>query len=62
MRATIKTSEVAYNFEKAVEIAAEMNEVDDWTYTPTNPIGEYGPYSKIEIHDEDGEFVGYFSI
>lgn len=44
----------------AVKKAAELAAGDpDWTYTATNPDGKLGPFSKISVHDEDGEFIAY---
>lgn len=56
----LDTTPKLYKPERAVEIADELNESDDWTYTPTNPDGDLGPFSAIVIHDEDGERVGYW--
>ena len=55
----LDTTAKFYTPEEAVKIADEMNATDDWTYTPNNPDGSKGPYSKILITDEDGEEVGY---
>lgn len=44
---------------KAVEVAKALTagDEDGWTYVPANPDGSLGPYSAINIYDEDGEFV-----
>ena len=42
----------------AIETAAMMQANDeDWTYTPKHDPKGTG-YSFIEVHDEDGAFVG----
>jgi hypothetical protein len=48
-----------YSPAKADQIAAQMNSDpdDDWTYTAVHDPKGTG-YSFVEVHDEDGEFVG----
>ena len=47
-----------YIKERAEAIATELNAGDeDWTYIVVHDPAGTG-YSFIEIHDEDGEFVG----
>lgn len=42
----------------SIKVAADMQAGDeDWTYTPVHDPKGTG-YSFIEIHDEDGFFVG----
>ena len=53
----LDTTHTLYTKEQAEAIAAEMNATDDWTYTAVHDPRGTG-YSFIEIHDEDGEFVG----
>jgi len=56
MKKLLDTTSNLYTPKRAEEIAKEMNESDDWTYTVIHdPTGK--GYSFIEIHDEDGEFV-----
>ena len=46
-----------YTPQKAEEIAAQMNESDDWTYVVKHdPTGR--GLSFIQIFDEDGIFIG----
>lgn len=46
--------------DKAEATANELNATDDWTYKVRHdPTGK--GWSFIEIYDEDGEFVGYWT-
>lgn len=57
--ALINATPVLFEPAVAVAKAAELQAADpDWTYTAANPDGDLGPFSAIEIKDEDGELVG----
>lgn len=46
-----------YPDKQAIEIAEQAQEDDpEWTY---EAIAAFGGRSWIEVHDEDGNFVGY---
>lgn len=52
---------ILYAPTKAEEIAAglQAGDEDGWTYAAKHDPKGTG-YSLVEIHDEDGEFVGYY--
>lgn len=55
----IDTTPSLFTPEKAEALAAEMGtEDDEWTYKADHDPKGTG-YSRVVIHDEDGEFVGY---
>ena len=55
----IKNIEKLFSQEKAEELADTLNsdKDDNWVYTPVHCPKGTG-YSFINIHDENGEFVG----
>lgn len=55
----LNTTPTLYKPEEAESKAAELQASDeDWTYTADHDPKGIG-YSRIVIHDEDGELVGY---
>ena len=56
----IDTTPSHFTPEKAAEIIAEMAAPDpDWTYTiNADPSGK-SPWVRVEITDEDGDFVAF---
>ena len=57
----IDTTPKLFTPEKAITVAAEMGAKDeDWTYAPDHDPKGTG-YSRVIIHDEDGEFVAFLT-
>lgn len=58
----LNSPETFYAPAEAVALAAELTaeDLDGWTYVAANPAGDLGPFSKIAVYDEDGEFVRNF--
>jgi len=56
----LDTTPHLYEPKRADYIAAEMtrNDLDGWTYTADHDPNGAG-YSRVEIRDENGEFVSY---
>lgn len=55
----INATETFYTKDQATKMVAELNsdEYDDWTYSVIEDPSGKGPWCRIEIHDENGEFV-----
>ena len=55
----LNTTETFYTKEQATKLVKELNadKEDDWTYSILEDPSGTSPWCKIEIHDEDGEFV-----
>ena len=57
----IDTTAALFAPEKAEAIAAEWNAADpDWTYAADHDPKGTG-YSRVTIHDEEGEFVAFMT-
>lgn len=58
MHVTLKNIPTFYEKAKAEKMISELNscEYDDWTYKATEPNSE--GKVKIEVYDEENEFVG----
>jgi hypothetical protein len=56
----IDTTPTYYTPEKAAEVVATLADADpDWVFTiNADPSGK-SPWVRVEVHDEDGEFVAF---
>lgn len=58
--ATIDTTPAHFALDEVEAIAAEMQAADeDWTYTPNYDPSGRSRWARIEIRDEDGDFVAF---
>ena len=59
-KATLDTTPGHFALDAVEALAAEMQAGDpDWAYTPNYDPSGRSPWARIEIRDEDGEFVAF---